>query len=153
VAIAFVLVLVSEYLAGTRSQYYSLVARAHELLLGAFAAIAVREFPHRIPKCLEIVGIALIVAGFFLIGGSDRYPGVRSLIPTIGTFLILISREESFIGRLLATRGMVFVGLISYPLYLWHWCILALVRYRNIEIDALHATVIVLATFLLSWLT
>lgn len=99
----------------------------------------------------SIVGVVLVVAGFFLIRGT--YPGWWALLPTLGAAAIISAGKEAIPNRLLlSSRPAVAVGLISYPLYLWHWPLLSFARiiglperYAGVELVA------VAIAFLLSW--
>lgn len=74
-------------------------------------------------------GLVLCVSGFLLIDKTQEFPGYWALLPTCGAFLIIASGANSYICRyLLGNKVMVFVGLISYPLYLWHWPLLSFLR-------------------------
>jgi peptidoglycan/LPS O-acetylase OafA/YrhL len=73
----------------------------------------------------SIVGLALIVIAVLFISPSSRFPGFWALLPTIGTALLLISPSSRVNKYILSNRLAVNLGLISYPLYLWHWPILS----------------------------
>jgi len=78
---------------------------------------------------LTILGLALVSYGIFYLDGDQPYPGVRALIPVLGTSLVILATDGAWINRhLLGNRAMVYIGLISYPLYLWHWPLLAYLR-------------------------
>jgi len=60
---------------------------------------------------------------------TTRFPGVRAMVPTLGTFFVILAGEQAWPNRmLLAHPWVVFIGLISYPLYLWHWPLLVFAR-------------------------
>jgi peptidoglycan/LPS O-acetylase OafA/YrhL len=81
---------------------------------------------------LSVSGLAMLVAGFVLIRGSYAFPGWWALLPTIGTAMLIGAGQDTWINRtMLSNRGMVYVGLISYPLYLWHWPLLTFSRIIN----------------------
>jgi hypothetical protein len=68
------------------------------------------------------VGLGLLVSAWWLIHQDAAFPGWWALMPVVGTALIIASGPLSWVNRkLLAQRWMVGIGLISYPLYLWHW--------------------------------
>ncbi len=112
--------------------FYSPWARAWELALGAM--LAYREvrlidrtpYPGRLAANLGAgLGVALIVASYALLSEFEPFPGWRALIPTIGCALV-IANPGSFAGDvLLGNRVGGFFGVISYPLYLWHWPLFA----------------------------
>jgi peptidoglycan/LPS O-acetylase OafA/YrhL len=77
-------------------------------------------------SALPIVGVGLIVAAIFLLDRRTTFPGWAALIPTVGAMCIICARTDSwFQRRIMASAGLVFIGLISYPLYLWHWPLLS----------------------------
>jgi peptidoglycan/LPS O-acetylase OafA/YrhL len=74
-----------------------------------------------------LCGMALIAGSVFLINSDLPFPGPLALPPCAGAFLIILSGRDgqSLVGRLLSLPPLVFVGLISYSLYLWHWPIIS----------------------------
>jgi peptidoglycan/LPS O-acetylase OafA/YrhL len=77
-------------------------------------------------RLLPTVGLVLICASVLYLNRSTPYPGVAALAPTLGAaFVILDSPDSTASRRLLSAPIVVWVGLISYPLYLWHWPLLA----------------------------
>lgn len=74
-------------------------------------------------------GLAMLLAATFAIDGRHPYPGWAALVPTLGAAMLISSGMGAWINRcILASRPLVMVGLISYPLYLWHWPLLSLLR-------------------------
>jgi hypothetical protein len=72
---------------------------------------------------LALFGLALILAAVFLFGSQMPFPGPAALVPCIGAALVIHAAQpgRTIAGSLLASRPLVFIGLISYSLYLWHW--------------------------------
>ncbi|HAO91874.1 MAG TPA: acyltransferase, partial [Succinivibrio sp.] len=67
---------------------------------------------------LSFIGLVLIVVGLISIKSNGVYPGKKALIPVFGAIFIIAAGKDSFINRkLLSNKVMVFLGLISYPLY------------------------------------
>ena len=80
-----------------------------------------------IPECAAVAGLIAIVAGVWLIDRSRVFPGLWVMLPVGGTFLLIVSGPRAWLNRaLLSQRPVVFIGLVSYPLYLWHWPLLSL---------------------------
>jgi hypothetical protein len=78
---------------------------------------------------IAIVGLALIAATIVLLDRSRHFPGFWALLPVGGTFLMIAAGPEAWVNRaFLARSWVVWIGLISYPLYLWHWPLLAFAR-------------------------
>ena len=75
---------------------------------------------------ISIIGIAFITCGLIFISNNGVYPGAKALIPVLGAIFVIASGKDAYINRyVLANKVMVFLGLISYPLYLWHWPLLS----------------------------
>jgi peptidoglycan/LPS O-acetylase OafA/YrhL len=102
-----------------------------------------------------LTGMALIVAALLLLSKEKNFPGWWALLPTAGACLIIASGQHAWINRrILANSLLVKIGLISYPLYLWHWPLLSFARIiegetpsREIRIGA------VILSIALAWLT
>jgi len=138
--------------------YYMLPTRAGELLLGAIAALAVLR-GHKVPSAfvapMATLGSFLLGATLFLISEEKVFPGMLAIPPTLGTALLIIAGHGSsnFVSRSLAFRPLVWIGLISYSFYLWHWPLLAFYRYGHQSVGMIAGTVIFMLSLLLAWLT
>jgi len=105
--------------------FYSPLPRAWELLTGAL--LADRNLrskgPERrlIENVLSTIGIAAILIAAFALDRTRLFPGFYVLLPVGGAALIIASPNAWVNRLLLSNRPMVWIGLISYPLYLWHW--------------------------------
>jgi len=102
-----------------------------------------------------VVGLLLIVATVLTIDETRKFPGWWALPPVAGTYLMIASGPRAWINnKLLATRGLVAIGLISYPLYLWHWSLLSFIRIVNGTAPSPGAAgLAILLSFALAWLT
>ena len=70
---------------------------------------------------ISVVGLALILTSVFALNNKD-FPGYKALLPVMGAVLMIAAGKDSFLNRyLLSNRVIVWFGLISYPLYIWHW--------------------------------
>ena len=95
--------------------------------IAAFLALEGKRSPLR--NALSIGGALLIAVVFLLVTKEKAFPGWWALPPTLGAALLIAAGPEGWVNRvLLARRTMVFFGLISFPLYLWHWPLLSFVR-------------------------
>lgn len=103
----------------------------------------------------SIAGFLLIAAAVFLLDKERAFPGWYGLLPTLGAFLIISAGPDARFNRaVLAHRALVFIGLISYPLYLWHWPLLSFARIIVSDTPAPEVRVaLVLASLLLAALT
>jgi peptidoglycan/LPS O-acetylase OafA/YrhL len=138
--------------------FYLLPPRAWELLTGALLATASAEVrvPRRIAESLSWIGLATILLTFWIYGTRTRFPGASALFPCMGTAMVIWSntKERTTVGKLLSLRPIVFIGLISYSLYLWHWPILVYMRYRVAESPAISLRLAaILISFLLACLS
>ena len=119
--------------------FYLLPSRLWELMLGAMLALAPLPVPSLrvLREILAIAGFACIVAAVALFKSSQAFPGTAALLPCVGAALIIYSGQQAtFVRSLLSAKPVVFVGLISFSLYLWHWPILV---FAQIALD--HALV------------
>jgi hypothetical protein len=99
--------------------------------------------------------LLLVVTAVLMIDGTRGYPGWWALLPVAGTYLLIAAGPNTWIGnRLLATKMLVAIGLISYPLYLWHWPLLSFIRIVDgTAPSAAAAALAILLSFALAWLT
>ena len=76
---------------------------------------------------LSILGLSLLLLGFILVRNTDNnFPGIQALLPILGSVLIIAAGPNAIFNKyVLSHKVLVFLGLISYPLYLWHWPILS----------------------------
>lgn len=93
---------------------------------------AVRRWPVAMAATpMSMLGAVLLVTGLLTIEPLRAFPGFWALLPVLGTMLLIAAGSQTWLNRrVLAQPAMVWVGLISYPLYLWHWPILVLLRMR-----------------------
>lgn len=115
--------------------FYLLPGRAWELMLGALLALAVIPQVANRATCefLTAAGIGLIAVAVFAFSTTTPFPGPAALIPCLGASLVIYGTASgpTMAGSLLGTSAMVFVGRISYSLYLWHWPLLVFARYLD----------------------
>jgi peptidoglycan/LPS O-acetylase OafA/YrhL len=112
--------------------FYLPFTRFWELWIGAAAAIYWEPITQRIKgfeEYLFIIGLSLIGTALCFLNKEILFPGWWALLPSLGAVLIIISNAKSRLRFLLTNQFCVGLGLISYPLYLWHWPILS---YLNI---------------------
>lgn len=142
--------------------YYLPQVRAYELLFGSLAAVLTAGKPanpaartgsqHEIAACTAAVAIlaCLCLPKETLPGG-----GYIERIVICGATAWLMACGNSKISRVLAWKPFVAVGLISYPLYLWHWPVLALLRYVYMD-NVLPVSVVIVSmagVVLASWIS
>ncbi|MEO8005544.1 MAG: acyltransferase family protein, partial [Betaproteobacteria bacterium] len=108
-----------------------------------------------IRECAALAGLVMIAIALFWFDRDTVFPGWAALLPTLGACLLIAAGSKAWINRrILAHPWAVFVGLISYPLYLWHWPLLAYGRILQPDgmSKAIVLTLVALA-FLLAWVT
>lgn len=139
--------------------FYLLPTRAWELMLGSILAIfPVSLTPQSLWKreLMSNLGIIGILAPCFLYTSDTIFPGLTALPPCLGAFLYILSNQHreqieplTQIGKLLSTRGFVFIGLISYSLYLWHWPLFAFNAYWSYSPQKIPTSVVFALTSIL----
>ncbi|MFO1081625.1 MAG: acyltransferase family protein [Reyranellaceae bacterium] len=83
-----------------------------------------------------VLGVTLLAASLLIIDATSAFPGWLALLPVGGASLLVAAGPQAVINRrLLATRGLVALGLISYPLYLWHWPLLSFASIAGLAAD------------------
>jgi peptidoglycan/LPS O-acetylase OafA/YrhL len=172
VAISFVINVGLVSLWQAADTYYLPPTRFWELLLGsalAYASLFRKEGIQNVRRLLSFLplesssianvqswaGLLLILISVVALNQTMLFPGWWALMPTAGTTLLIAAGPAAWINRrLLSIRPMVFIGLISYPLYLWHWPLLSFAHI--VEPGVLAASTIAAAValaFALAWLT
>lgn len=116
--------------------FFMLPTRLWELALGGLIPFLMNQNSNKffVPKIAfeffrtkgPILGIFIILAGFIFIKDEKYFPGFLALIPVIGTCLVIIGNRDSIINKFLSNKFLVTIGLISYPLYLWHWPLISI---------------------------
>jgi peptidoglycan/LPS O-acetylase OafA/YrhL len=115
--------------------FYLLPTRAWELLTGSILAfLPALPLRRNLREMLALLGLGLILIPIFLYTSETPFPGLAALPSCLGVALLIYANDvPTVIGSMLSTRPMVFVGLISYSLYLWHWIFFAYGKYLSLE--------------------
>ncbi|OQS03374.1 acyltransferase 3 [Thraustotheca clavata] len=120
--------------------FYFPLCRFWQMSIGGLLAYAqlptVQAEPALNRAAVSFIGLQLVVVGFYCLTETNAYPGTWSLLPTLGAAcLIFAGPDAPFNHYLLSNPVMVFIGKISYGLYLWHWPFLVFfkARYPNDE--------------------
>ena len=121
-----------------RATFYLLPARAWELLMGALLALWQRNrerqqsaaLSRSLAETLSWLGFALVAYAITRFSTQTPFPGPTALAPCLGATLLIASNDQrlTLLGHVLAWKPMVFIGKISYSLYLWHWPIIVLAK-------------------------
>jgi peptidoglycan/LPS O-acetylase OafA/YrhL len=116
-----------------QAAFYLLPSRIWELGLGAVVAALPRtvSYPARFHELASGLGLAMILYAISFYSASTLFPGIAALLPCVGAALFIHSNKPSLTiaGKILSCRPFVFIGLISYSLYLWHWPVLVFSNY------------------------
>lgn len=142
--------------------FYLLPSRTWELLLGSMLAMWLAGDgqkltpPAWLGESLAALGLALIAFAIFAYQPGIAFPGLAAIPPCLGTALIIYAgaTRQNSVGRLLSLRPLVFIGLISYSLYLWHWPLLVFAKHYALrELTLVEASILVLVAVLLATLS
>lgn len=138
-----------------QATYYSLYARLPEFFAGGLAALFFKPESESGLRWGAAIGMTLIVFAVVAQPHLGAFPGLAALIPVLGSVLLLAQPAEGLLASLLCSRTLVWIGALSYSLYLWHWPVLACLRYfSGAEVlDATLSFVFVVVTFSLSMLS
>lgn len=142
--------------------FYLPVTRFWELAVGTLVALLLPSLrlSNRSGNVLSIAGAALIVLLMAWYTKADAFPGWRAMLPVLGAAMLIAAGPQTWLSRrLLSHPLMVTLGLISYPLYLWHWLILTLGKYANLylagrfELSVLSTVLLLGLSIILAYLT
>jgi len=103
----------------------------------------------------SVMGLFLITFSALFIAKADQFPGWWAALPVTGTFLVIAAGQDAWLNRLvLSNRLLVWFGLISFPLYLWHWPLLTFARVVQGGVPPVEVrAAVVLLSILLAWAT
>ncbi|CAN7447629.1 acyltransferase [Variovorax paradoxus] len=141
--------------------FYSPASRFWELMVGGILACMRLKAAGKAPApawrshLQSCLGVGLIVLGLVMTRSDKAFPGWWALLPTLGAASCIAAGPAGLLNRhVLASRPMVWIGLISYPLYLWHWPLLVYARIvEEGEPAAWIRACLVLASVALAWFT
>jgi peptidoglycan/LPS O-acetylase OafA/YrhL len=139
--------------------FYWPIYRFWELIIGGLLAGITLYRPQLLSKYSNVqaaIGLGLLVIGFVAIDKYSQFPGWWALLPTTSAFLLLSAGPTAWINRsILSNKVLVWFGLISYPLYLWHWPLISFAKILEGSLDGkLQLKLLLLFTsVLLAWLT
>lgn len=139
----------------TSASFYLLPTRAWELLAGGVLAIyrPKVEASSRGFTMLAWVGLLFIATAVFAYSAETVFPGYAAVLPVMGAALVISFGQGTSVARLLSARPLVFIGLISYSLYLWHWPLTVFFRDSGWLISTSGKIVLVFTSLLFGWLT
>ena len=150
--------------------FYLPITRFWELLMGAFVAVSIKHqnffssfflWLEKLPSprldilrnISSVSGFLLILLAIIFINKNVAFPGIAALIPTLGTVMIIAAGPSAHLNRYLLSHPFsVFIGLISYPLYLWHWPLLV-ISGLSFSLNLFVKILVLVISFFLAWLT
>ncbi|WP_026603116.1 acyltransferase family protein [Methylomonas sp. 11b] len=131
-----------------------------KLKLDGWLACAVYRHSHAadgktLANALSILGILLLAFGFFIINKDFNFPGRWAVIPMLAAVMIISAGPNAWVNRIVLSHPLaVWFGLISFPLYLWHWPLLSFAQIIETEVPSMNIRAIaVLLAVVLAWLT
>lgn len=139
--------------------FFVSTTRLWELAIGAAVAIGARHWarlPRRPAVVLGWLGLLAIVGSGFLFREGVRWPGYRALLPTLGAAAVIVAGSApcgTGVARFLGWRPMVWVGGLSYSLYLWHWPLVVVATAIWGELGAVRGLAVIVASFPPAWLS
>jgi peptidoglycan/LPS O-acetylase OafA/YrhL len=147
ISLVFCVYFTTPYGGGQNYAFFLAPLRAWEFAAGGavgFLLPAALRLPRVAIELLAAAGLAAILAAVFMFTTETRYPYVNAVLPVFGAVGVLLAGltdRNAVFTRVLANRGMVWIGLLSYSWYLWHWPLLAFLRImqfgeRHFWIDA-----------------
>jgi peptidoglycan/LPS O-acetylase OafA/YrhL len=145
--------------AGEASAYFTTTTRLWELAIGAVGAVTIgrprRGLGSTTRTVLVLAGLGCLACSVLFLSGRN-WPGWPALLPTAGAVAVIIGGDPDNwqpVRRLLAAPVLVWIGGVSYPIYLWHWPLITLAHYRWSRLSPLLGLGILAVTILLAWAT
>ena len=133
--------------------FFSFFTRFWELLLGSIVAILYthkKKLQKTNHNFYSVLGLLMIVISIIFYNDSTKFPYIPTLLPVLGTSLIIyFNNKNSYVYKILSLKYLVFLGLISYSLYLWHYPVFAIGRTTEFFGDGVSKKLF-LITFILS---
>ena len=148
-----------EAVASPERAYFITTTRMWEFTIGAFVAILATQLD-RMPRVLAIVltwaGLGMILVSGRIFTADMTWPGYYALLPTVGTGLVIaggVAAGARGPVAILGNRFMLFIGYLTYSLYLWHWPLLIVAREHFGSISLLAGLAIMVFTIVPAYLT
>jgi peptidoglycan/LPS O-acetylase OafA/YrhL len=136
------------------ASFFLIHTRAWELLAGAYLAVSANRSKTTLTLFYAPAGLLLIVGSYVFLHKTSIFPGWLAAFPVLGAFLIIHPANHNLpSSKLLANPVVVYIGKISFPLYLWHWPLLTFLRLLEPEAGSGATFLALTAATLLSILT
>lgn len=139
------------------ASFYSPITRFWEILFGSLLALHTKrnQFHKLNANFFSILGFSLIIIALFLINDELPFSGVITILPVLGTFFLILAGDNALINRtLLSNKILVWFGLISFPLYLWHWPLISFARIVESDFPNVNYRIVsIILSIILAWIT
>lgn len=142
--------------------FYSPISRFWELLIGAvWAYLSVtkesiaNKFSIKYSNVLSVTGLFLMALAIFVLNKKSAFPGWWALLPTLGAVLLIAAGKDGWANKnIFSNKLMIWFGLISYPLYLWHWPLLSFGQIITAgKLSAFYKIILIIISIALAYLT
>ena len=161
IAIASFVINIATVYTNPVAAFYSPLSRFWELLIGAILAYIVlykKDLVARRGKSSDVIGLiglSVFILGIALLTKTSIFPGWWALLPTLAGAFMIFAGPHAWVNRIiLSNKVFVWFGLISYPLYLWHWALLSFARIVEGDVPSLSIRIsLVTLSIVISWLT
>ncbi|SKC22461.1 Peptidoglycan/LPS O-acetylase OafA/YrhL, contains acyltransferase and SGNH-hydrolase domains [Kosakonia radicincitans] len=161
VALAVISFAISQHITITDAgyAYYMIHTRSGGLLLGSALALMHRDYKvarNFNSSVAVIIGTAMIFWSAISIDSTSTFPGINSAIPSLGAFLVIAGGSgfrSNIASRIYSIKPVVWVGLISFSIYLWHWPLIAFANYIGCLDSVYVKAIIFIFTMILSFST
>lgn len=130
------------------ASFYLLPTRTWEMLFGGLSLFLEKEFSFK-NKPILICSYATIFLSVLFLNDRLLWPGISTLIPVTGTFLIILLNESNY--SIFKNNAVRFTGKISYSLYLWHWPIIVFAQYMGFRLNPITIIGIIILSFLFAY--
>ena len=134
------------------SNFYLLPTRIWEIFCGAMLVLIVKkDNNHKFFKdIISYIGLILILLSFHFFKDDTLHPSFITLIPILGTMLVIRYSDNNLISKFLSQNFLVFIGLISYSLYLWHYPIFSFSEILGNDSSNINKIILILISLVLS---
>lgn len=141
--------------------YFLVPSRIHEFLFGTVLAVLINYFGKKIipstlvSNVLMVISLLGIVLVSISLSSKGSFPGYTASFVCLLTMLIIYSglNENCISHKLLGNRVFVWIGLLSYSIYLWHWPIVSFLKYMSVEFDIFTQLSIIALSFIFAWVS
>ena len=154
IIVAIISLVLAEIFADLRALFFFTGFRIFELAIGALMVWVIKiELPSNwLKEVLLVIGLALIAWSVFALDQNTPWPGLISLIPCTGAALVIYAGTAPITGKLLSNPVSVFIGLISYSLYLVHWPLIVFYAFTRLtELTQTEKWALVAVSIILSY--